>query len=196
MNDLITHPKGERQTGALMPLSGPVAVDTFSGRIHVEWNPQAAVTPLGQLPFFIEYLKLAGLFDTWVEGCPLEWTSPNAPLKRDVLGTVLLSILSRHQRYAHINRCRSDGVNPPPLEMEKVVSEDSVRRAFLKLDEAVGVNWLQDHLHRVYAPLLSEPWILWMRMSLLNPSMVSRRGRRLDTIRTNQDGPPTPTIAT
>ncbi len=75
MNDLITHPKGEQQTGALMPLSGPVAVDTFSGRIHVEWNLQAAVTPLGQLPFFIEYLKLAGLFDAWVEGCPLEWTS-------------------------------------------------------------------------------------------------------------------------
>ena len=111
-------------------------MDTFSGRIHVEWNPQAAVTPLGQLPFFLEYLKLAGLFDAWVADCPLAWTSPNAPLKRDVLGTVLLSILSGHQRYAHIIRCRSDGVNPPLLGMEKVASEDSVRRAFLKLQAA------------------------------------------------------------
>jgi hypothetical protein len=25
-----------------------LAVDTFAGRIHVEWAPQAAVTPLGQ----------------------------------------------------------------------------------------------------------------------------------------------------
>ncbi len=160
MSDLITHPKGERKNEELVPLSGPLAVDTFGGRIHVEWNPQAAVTPLGQLPFFIEYLKLSGLFDAWVEDCPLHWNSPNAPCKRDVLGTVLLSILSGHQRYAHINRCRSDGVNPPLLGMEKVVSEDSVRRALLKLDEAEGVSWLQDHLHRVYAPLLSEPWIL------------------------------------
>ena len=30
-----------------------VAVDTFAGRIHVEWDPDAAVTPMGQLPFFI-----------------------------------------------------------------------------------------------------------------------------------------------
>ena len=69
MNDLLTHPMGEPKNRALMSSSGPVAVDTFSGRIHVEWNPQAAVTPLGQLPYFIEYLKLAGLFDA-------RWTSP------------------------------------------------------------------------------------------------------------------------
>ena len=24
----------------------PVAVDTFGGRVHVEWDPKAAVTPL------------------------------------------------------------------------------------------------------------------------------------------------------
>jgi hypothetical protein len=29
------------------------------------------VTPLGQLPFFIEYLKQGGLFDGWVADCPL-----------------------------------------------------------------------------------------------------------------------------
>jgi len=80
MSDSVTHPKGEQQDGALIPVSGPVALDTFGGRIHVEWNPEAAVTPLGQLPFFIDYLKLGGLFDAWVESCPLQWTSPNAPL--------------------------------------------------------------------------------------------------------------------
>ncbi len=160
MSDLITHPKGEQQNGALMPISGPVALDTFGGRIHVEWNPEAAVTPLGQLPFFIDYLKLGGLLEPWVESCPLQWTSPNAPLKRDVLGTVLLSILSGHQRYAPISRCRSDGVNPALLGMEKGVSEDSVRRALLKMDEEAGVCWLQDHLHHIYAPLLNVPWIL------------------------------------
>ena len=44
--------------------------------------------------------------------------------------------------------------------MEKVVSEDSVRRALLKMDEEAGVCWLQDHPHQVYAPLFSMPWIL------------------------------------
>lgn len=35
---------------------------TFGGRIHVEGDPFAAVTPLGQLPFFIEFLKVSGLY--------------------------------------------------------------------------------------------------------------------------------------
>ena len=45
----------------------------------------APLTPFGQLPFFIEYLKVAGLFDSWVGDCPLTYTSRNAPAVRDVL---------------------------------------------------------------------------------------------------------------
>ena len=50
---------------AWVTFSGPIAVDTFGGRFHVEWNPQAAVTPLGQLPFFIAFRHVSGLFDPW-----------------------------------------------------------------------------------------------------------------------------------
>jgi len=63
-----------------------VVADTFAGRIHVEWDNSATMTPLGQLPFFIEFLKQGSLFDGWVADCPLHYTSPNAPKKRDVLG--------------------------------------------------------------------------------------------------------------
>jgi hypothetical protein len=62
--------------------------------VHVEWDSGGLVTPLGQLPFFIEYLKQAGLFAGWVADCPLRSSSPNAPPKRDLLGTLLLSALS------------------------------------------------------------------------------------------------------
>ena len=67
-----------------------VVADTYGGRVHVEWDPSAAVTPLGQLPFFAEFLKQSGLFDAWVSDSPLRYVSPNAPKKRDVLGTALL----------------------------------------------------------------------------------------------------------
>ncbi len=160
MIDSTCHPAGESESTALVPHAGPVAVDTFGGRIHVEWDPQAAVTPLGQLPFFTEFLHVSGLFDPWVESCPLFLTSPNAPSKRDVLGTAVLSILSGHQRYAHISALRGDTINPPLLAMSEVVSEDSVRRNVGKLDETAGVTWLQDHLGYCVAPLLGEPWIL------------------------------------
>ncbi len=49
MNDLILHSAGETETTALAQFSGhgPVPVDTFGSRIHVEWDPQAATTLLG-----------------------------------------------------------------------------------------------------------------------------------------------------
>jgi Transposase DDE domain group 1 len=137
-----------------------VVADTFAGRVHVEWDSTATVTPLGQLPFFIEYLKQGGLFDGWVADCPLHFTSPNAPTKRDVLGTMLLSVLAGHWRYAHITALRCDPVNPPLLGMRKVVSEDAVRRALDKIDEPAGSAWMQEHLDYCTRPLLSEPWVL------------------------------------
>ena len=62
---------GERKRKALACQREVIALDTFGGRIHVEWDPSAAVTPLGQLPFFIEFLKVSGLLESWVEDCPL-----------------------------------------------------------------------------------------------------------------------------
>ena len=127
---------------------------------HIEWDTTAPVTPLGQLPFFIEYLKQGGLFDGWVADCPLLFTSPNAPRKRDVLGTLLLSVLAGHRRYAHVTALRCDAVNPPLLGMSKVVSEDALRRALAKIDETAGMQSVQGHLDYCVRPLLEEPWVL------------------------------------
>ena len=93
--DLPALPTGEQPVVERVS-AGPVVADTFAGRIHVEWDNSATVTPLGQLPFFIEFLKQGSLFDGWAADCPLHYTSPNAPTKRDVLGTVLLSVLAGH----------------------------------------------------------------------------------------------------
>jgi Transposase DDE domain group 1 len=153
------HPEGE-QPLVEVGCDPPVGVDTYAGRVHVDWQPDAPITPLGQLPFFIDFLKTAGLFDNWVAACPLHYTSPNAPSKRDVLGTVLLSVLSGHRRYAHITALRADAVNPQLLGMSKVLSEDAIRRGFEKIELTAGVEWLHEQLDYTTRPLLGEPWIL------------------------------------
>lgn len=160
MDDLPAHPLGEAIRAQNHRLPAPVAVETFGGKIHVEWDPSAAVTPIGQLPFFIQFLKVGGLFERWVEQCPLRYKSNNAPQKRDVLGSFLLSILSGHNRYAHMTALLNDRVNSRLLGMRKVVSDDSARRALKKIDEDDGVDWLQTHLQRCYEPLLTQDWIL------------------------------------
>lgn len=154
------HPEGESIEPRAEGDSYPCKVNTFGGLVHVEWDPQAPVTALGQLVFFIEFLKTAELFAPWVTDCPLTYKSPNAPSKCDVLGSILLSVLAGHNRYAHVSALRADTVNPGLLGMEKVLSEDSVRRAFLNQDEPACARWMKTHLGLCYGPLLYEPWIL------------------------------------
>jgi len=103
---------GERKSTSLVGKKEAIALDTFGGRIHVKWDPAAVVTPLENLPFFMEFLNVNGLFDAWVTDCPLFLRSNNASDKRAVLATYLLSILSGDRRYTHITAIRQDGIQP------------------------------------------------------------------------------------
>lgn len=154
------HPTGEGIQSKEITQNTLFPVDTYGGRLHVEWDPQAAVTPLGQLPFFIEFLKTTKLFDDLVESCPLKFSSNNASKVRDILGSMMLSVLSGHTRYSHINALRGESVNAELLGMEKIVSEDVIRRGLLLMDEEKGVSWLENNLKKCNDPLLRIPWIL------------------------------------
>lgn len=164
MSSWGTHPKGEVpavvQELAATVLAPPVAVDTHGRRFHVEWDPQASVTPMGQLVFFSQFLATAGLFRHWVRTCPLVYTSPNAPSLNDLLGTILLAVLSGQHRYAHVTGLRADTVNPQGLGMSQVCSEDSVRRAFKKADPVACANWQTQALQQTWGTALRFPWIL------------------------------------
>ena len=130
----------------------PMQVDTFGGRLDVEWDTDSKATPIGQLAFFAEFLKSAGVFDDWVGECPLSYTSPNAPTNRDILGTWMLSVLAGHKRYEHVTALRGDGVSPQVLGMRRIVSEDALRRALGRIDEETGTAWMRKHLMRSITP--------------------------------------------
>jgi hypothetical protein len=50
-----------------------------------------------------------------VQFCPLSFTSNNAPLLPDLLGTMTLAVLAGQKRYAHFTALRADSVNPQGL---------------------------------------------------------------------------------
>jgi hypothetical protein len=158
------HPQGEPEKcdGDRDLIEKGKSVDTFGGKVFVRWDPDAAVTAFGPVTYFVEFLKGSGLWQKWVEECPLRYVSGNAPPKQDILGTILLSVLAGHKRYAHVTTIRSDSVLPELLGMERVRSEDAVRRAFVKGEAAAYEGWLQAHLEPTYEELLSESWILDM----------------------------------
>ena len=154
------HPPGDQLPVEPRPPAGPQTLDTFGGPVKVEWDSSSPLTPLGQLVYFAEYLKVSGRFDAAIDDCPLTYTSPNAPAVRDVIGTWALAALAGHKRYAHVTALRSDRVLPELLGMDKIVSEDSLRRALAAMPEQAGLDWLQRHIDATVRPLLAEPHII------------------------------------
>ncbi len=151
----------EPKKTALAQASEDVMVaDTMGGRMHVRWDESAQATPHGQIVFFAEFLATAGVFDRWVQACPLHYSSPNASRTRDVLGTLMLGILAGSKRYAHIAGIRGDAVAAKALGLQGMVSEDSVRRALKAMEPAASEPWMRDALMGSVRAALDRPWVL------------------------------------
>ncbi len=136
------------------------SVETPGGCIHIRWDYEARATPNAQLAFFAEFLAAAGVYESWVNSCPLTYTSGNASPIRDVLGTWRLSILAGHNRYAHVTGLRGDGVSPQLLGMSKIVSEDALRRALARMSAEESRNWLRPQLLCSVEGARDTPWNL------------------------------------
>jgi hypothetical protein len=154
------HPTGEHVPVAAPASESVETLDTFGGAVRVEWDRSSPMTPFGQAVYFIEFLKVSGVFDALIADCPLHYTSPNAPEVRDVIGAWVLSVLAGHRRYAHVTALRSDSVLAELMGMSRIVSEDSLRRALAAVPVEQGLAWLQRHLDRCILPLLGERYII------------------------------------
>lgn len=153
-------------------------VQTPGGVFEVQWSSDGKATAMGQLAFFAEFLQASGLFENWLQSCPLRYTSPNAPEVRDVLGTWMLGILDGQDRYAHIGALRGDGVAPEVLGMGKIIGDDSLRRALAAIAPAPKAKhsaeeraaqqiqalkaeqWMQAQLRHSIAQATKTGWIL------------------------------------
>jgi len=153
------HPLGE-PIGDPKHFPEPHRVETFGGPVQVSWEEDNGVSLHGPLTYFVEFLVRTGLWRKFVDECPLTYSSPNAPSKEEILGTILFSVLSGHRRYAHITAVRSDGVLPGLLGIQQFRSEDSVRRAFQHQDEFTITAWIDKQMAETFEALLEQPWIL------------------------------------
>jgi hypothetical protein len=135
-------------------------VKTFDCPVQMEWLDEAGMSMHGPLSFFVEVLQGSGVWERFVAECPLRYSSPNAPTKTEILGTILFSVLSGHRRYAHITAIRGDDVLPSLLGIERFRSENSVRRAFEKQGEEALTLWMDRFTNETYAVLVDHPAIL------------------------------------
>ena len=125
----VIHPTGEPKFRLKKSVIRALIANTYNGKIHIEWDPQAQVTTMEQLAFFIRYLKVGHRFMPWIEDRPSHYTSPKAP-KNKCLGIFCAIHFGWLNCYAHITGIQGDCANTHLLGMAKVVGEDSARNAF------------------------------------------------------------------
>ena len=70
------HPVGENPKHQIAQVIDKIAVDTYGGRVYIDWDHETPVTALGQLSFFIEFLKRTELFDHWVGSLSITINQP------------------------------------------------------------------------------------------------------------------------
>ena len=106
---LPAHPAGEQSSVEFLPEAVGLDADTFGGRVHVDGTRLRRRRRSGSCRSSSSSSKLGGLFDLWVAACPLTLTSPNAPCKRDILGTLLLAVLAGISATRTSRRCAAIG---------------------------------------------------------------------------------------
>lgn len=168
------NPQGEAENPCGPP-NGSWPLDTPGGRFYAEWDDESPVTREGQLIFFFQFLHAGGRWEQFLKNCPLHYSGNRGSGALNVMGTVLLSVLCGHWRYAHVNAVRGDGINPGLLGMDKTVSEDVVRLAMKRIDEAEGLDWLSSQVLDSIAPALALPWILDIDVTV-NPLFGNQEG--------------------
>ena len=122
---------------------------------------------------------------------PLSYSSPNAPSKGDVLGTWLLSGRAGHKRYAHITGLRSDALSPQVLGVNKIISEDALRRASARMSAEQSCGWLMPQLLGSVQAALNTPGY-WTSTPPSKPCTANKKGPRSATTPTSPDAKATP----
>jgi hypothetical protein len=161
----IAHPEGDLPVAVPVGHGDTFPIHTAGGVFHVRYDPDERVSATGGAVPFAQFLQASRLFVDWVSQAPLSYASNRAHEVQEVLGTLLLSILNGHYRFAHVAALRGDTVTPSLLGMRHMVSEDSVRNALKRMVEngdssALTMAWLRRYLRTTLEPLLAKPWVL------------------------------------
>src|SRR6266446_10635043 len=95
-----------------------------------------AVTPLGGLSVFIEFLSRIELVEQLTNRGPYQPESPNHYEPGQILVGFILSVIVGAQRFAHANQLRADRALHALLGMRRFPSDDTILNYFRRFSQA------------------------------------------------------------
>ncbi len=155
------HPAGE----------GELSFSTYAGKVGVGASTEA-LTPFGGFVPWAAFMKESGIFERLSESCPVRRTSPNASKPFDILCSFALTALCEGTRFNHVNRLRHDPVLAELFGMERIVSDDTIRRFFRLFDQRGAREWIDAASTRLWKSIPENYILDW------DSTVITRFGKQ------------------
>ena len=88
--------------------AGVRTIATLGGDYALKWDDETRMSVNAHAALLSQFAKAGGFFDRLVETCPMRLKSNNAPEVRDLIATVMVSMVNGATRFRHFDRLHGD----------------------------------------------------------------------------------------
>ena len=155
------------------PAAGVQKIETLGGDYALKWDDETQMSVNAHAALLSQFAKAGGFFDRLVETCPMRLTSNNAPEVRDLIATVMVSMVNGATRFRHCDRLHGDTATAELFGVGRFMSCDSVRRNFASIPDGKALPWVWRENLRLLQDVVAEDYV-----ADLDPADVPSRHRR------------------
>lgn len=148
-------------------------IRTLGGDYVMRLDDRTQMTTNAHAVLLSQFAKAGGFFDRLVETCPMRLTSNNAPEVRDLVATVMVSMVNGATRFRHFDRLHGDAAAAELFGVGRFMSCDSVRRNFASIPAEEALRWIWGENLHLLRDVVAEDYVLD-----LDPTVKPLHGRQ------------------
>ena len=134
-------------------------ISTLGGDYALKWDDETQMSVNAHAALLSQFAKAGGFFDRLVETCPMRLTSNNAPEVRDLIATVMVSMVNGATRFRHCDRLHGDTATAELFGVGRFMSCDSVRRNFASIPDGKALPWVWRENLRLLQDVVAEDYV-------------------------------------
>ena len=135
-------------------------ISTLGGDYALKWDDETQMGVNAHAALLSQFAKAGGFLDRLVETCPMRLTGNNAPEVRDLIATVMVSMVNGATRFRHFDRLRGDAASAELFGVGRFMSCDSVRRNFASIPAEEALPWVWRENLRLLQDVVAEDYVL------------------------------------
>ena len=140
--------------------AGAQRIETPGGGYALKWDDETQMSVNAHAALLSQFAKAGGFLDRLVETCPMRLMSNNAPEVRDLIATVMVSMVNGATRFRHFDRLRGDTATAELFGVGRFMSCDSVRRNFASIPAEEALPWVWRENLRLLQDVVAEDCVL------------------------------------